>query len=115
MGVNKQFINDYKKAVSADKGANQTLSPGTVSRRWTPSGGLGKHNEKIHRESRHTDRHKNLPFSFSKPNKPKGQSVYVKCNNCGYIISATTVTVGIICPSCKKFSTVIKVEAEVEM
>ena len=115
MNVNKQFINDCKKAVSIDKGAKQTLSPGTVDRRWVPSGGSRKHNEKIHRESRRANHYKNLPFSFSKPNKPKGSSMYVKCNNCGHIISATTVTVGIICPSCKKFSTVIKAEAEVEM
>jgi len=115
MGLNKQYKKDCKKCVLANKSSNQFLSPGTMDRRWIPSGGLRKHNEKIHRESRRADHYENLPFTFSKPNKPKGQSIYVKCNNCGHILSATTITVGIICPACKKFSTVSKVEPEVEM
>lgn len=113
MSLNKQFVNDCEKAVSTDKGANQVLSPGTTDRRWIPPGGLRKHNEKIHKESRRADHYENLPFSFSKPSKPKAPPVYVKCNNCGHIISATSITVGMICPACHKFSTVTKVEAEV--
>lgn len=104
MGLNEQYKNDCQKGLLADKGTEQILSPGTTDRRWVPPGGLKKHNEKIHRESRRTDHYKKLPFSFSKPSRPKGPSTCVKCNNCGHIISATTVTVGIICPACHKFS-----------
>lgn len=115
MSLNEQYKKDYKSHVLADKNTNQCLSPGVTKRRWIPPGGLRKHNEKIHEESRRADHYKNLPFSFSKPSKPKGPSVLIQCDNCGHIISATTVTVGIICPSCKKFSTVSEVESEVRM
>lgn len=88
---------------------NQELTPGSTGRRWTPPGGLKRHNERIHKESKFADDHKDLPFSFSKPSKPKGRSAYIKCNNCGYVTSGTTATVGIVCPECKKFSTVTEV------
>ena len=87
---------------------NQELSPGSTPRRYEPTGGVNKHNARIHKESKVADS-KNLEFTFRKPHKPKGGSTYVQCNNCGYIISATTVTVGMICPECKKFSTVTEV------
>jgi hypothetical protein len=109
MGINNQFRSDVKKGVAADNSIKQVLSPGTTDRRWIPPGGLKRHNEKIHRESKFADDHKNLPFSFSKPKKPRGISTYVKCDNCGHVIAATSVTVGLICPSCKKFSSVSKV------
>lgn len=110
MGINKEFLNSCEKAVLHKAGAKQSISPGTIGRRWIPSGGLKKHNEKIHRESKFADDHKNLPFSFSKPRKPRGIPTFVVCNNCGYIIRATSVTVGLICPSCNKFSSVTKVK-----
>ena len=110
MALNEQYKNDCKKCVLASESTKQSLEPGTTDRRWIPPGGLRKHNEKIHRESRRADHYKNLPFSFSKPSKPKGSSIYVKCDNCGHIMSATTVTVGIICPACHKFSTVTREE-----
>jgi ribosomal protein S27E len=124
MNLNEQYKNDCKKCVLANESTKQSLEPGTTDRRWIPPGGLRKHNEKIHRESRRADHYKNLPFSFSKPSKPKGSSTHVRCDNCGYkpkgssthvrcdncgyIISATTVTIGIICSACHKFSTVTK-------
>jgi len=55
---------------------------------------------------------KNLEFSFNKPSKPVGRSAYIQCDNCGYITSATTATAGIICPECRKFSTVTGVDDE---
>ena len=111
--MNKQFRNDLTKRTLADNSVKQVLSPGVTDRRWTPSGGLKRHNEKIHRESKFADDHKNLPFSFSKPKKSRGTSMHVACDNCGHIISATSVTVGLICPSCKKFSSVTEVSGEV--
>jgi len=87
---------------------NQELSPGSTSRRYEPKGGVNKHNARIHRESKISDS-KNLEFTFRKPPKPMGGNMYVQCDNCGYVTSATTVTVGIICPECKKFSTVSEV------
>ena len=104
MSLNGQYKKDCKQCVLTDGNTKQLLNPGTTDRRWVPPGGLRKHNEKIHRESRRADHYEKLPFSFSKPSKPKGSSTYVKCNNCGHIMSATTVTVGIICPACHKFS-----------
>ena len=104
-----QLQRDISKKLKSQP-LNQELSPGSTARRWTPPGGLKKHREKIHQESKFADDNKDLPFTFSKPSKPKGRSTYIKCNNCGYITSGTTVTVGIVCPECKKFSTVTEVE-----
>jgi hypothetical protein len=106
-----QLKRDVKKELKKTP-LNQELSPGTTGRRWTPPGGLKSHKEKIHRESIIADDHKDLPFSFNKPNKPKGRSTYVKCDNCDYITSGTTVTVGMVCPECHSFSTVTEVEVE---
>ena len=107
--MNEQFIKDLGKAIKREP-VNQELSPGSTDRRWVPPGGLRKHREKIHSESKFADNNKDLPFTFSKPKKPNGRGTYIKCDNCGYITSGTTVTVGIVCPECKKFSTVTEVE-----
>jgi ribosomal protein S27E len=109
--VNKQFIKDLTEGVN-DTQLNQTLPAGSMGRRYEPECGVGKHNERIHRESRYADEYKNLPFSFRKPFKPKGRSAYVQCNNCGHITLGTSVTVGIICSECKKFSVVTEVEID---
>lgn len=107
--VNSEFVKDIAKAVNKEK-INQILDPGSTPRRYEPVGGIGKHIDKIHKESRYADHYKNLPFTFSKPKKPKGRSVYVSCDNCGHIMTATVVTVGVICPNCKKFSCVSEVD-----
>lgn len=85
------------------------LRPGATGRRWEPEGGVNKLNNRIHKESKFADSHKNLPFSFSKPIKPKGRPLLVECDNCGNITYVTTATVGIICSHCNKFSTVTEV------
>lgn len=85
------------------------LRPGAMPRRFEPECGVGKLNERIHRESKFADTHKNLPFSFRKPIKPKGRSSIIKCDNCGKLSYGNTNTVGIICSECKKFSTVTEV------
>jgi len=102
---------NFKKAVERyvkQTPLNQELSPGSTPRRYEPTGGLKRHRERIHRESKIADS-KNLEFTFRKPPKPMGRSTYVQCDNCGYVTSATTATAGIICPECKKFSTVSEV------
>jgi hypothetical protein len=106
--MNKELIKDVAKSVKKAP-IDQELSPGQ-GRRYEPAAGVGKHNSRIHRESKVADS-KNLPFSFRKPPKPKGRPTYIKCDNCGCMLSGTTATVGIICPECKKFSSVTKVEA----
>lgn len=106
--MNNQFIKDLQKNITNSPSLNQELSAGTP-RRYEPSLGIGKHNERIHRESKYTDINKNLPFTFRKPLKAKGTPTYVKCDNCGNITSATTITVGIICKNCNKFSSVTEV------
>jgi len=85
------------------------LRPGVTPRRWEPEGGVQKLNQRIHKESKFADDHKNLPFSFRKPHKPHGRPQLIKCDNCGNISYGTTATVGVICKSCKKFSTVSEV------
>jgi len=105
--MNKQLKGDVAKYVKQTP-LDQELSPGATPRRYEPKGGVNKHNARIHRESKISDS-KNLEFSFRKPFKPKGRHTYIQCDNCGYITSGTTATAGIICPECKKFSTVSEV------
>jgi len=107
--MNEQYIRDTKRLIK-NTPLNQELTPGTP-RRYEPIGGVNKHNARIHRESKVVDS-KNLEFSFRKPPKPVGRSVYIECDTCGYITSGTTATAGIICPECKEFSTVTEVEDE---
>lgn len=106
--MNKNFVKDVARSVK-NAPLNQELSPGSTPRRYTPAGGERAHREKIHRESKHADDWGNLPFTFSKPPKPKGRSTYIRCDNCGYVTGGTVVTVGMICPECNKFSTVTEV------
>ena len=78
-------------------------------RRWVPPGGIKKHNEKIHRESKIADDHKNLPFTFSKPTKDKRHE-WFECVECGKVISAPVNTVMCVCSDCKKATKVMKVK-----
>lgn len=109
--MNKQYIKDLQKGITNTPSLQQELPAGS-GRRYEPTLGTRKHNERIHQESKYTDDHKNLPFTFSKPQKPKGPSTYIKCDNCGNISVATTVTVGIICKKCNKFSSVTEVDCD---
>lgn len=84
------------------------LDPSSTKRRWEPEGGVSKHNEKIHRESRFASHHKNLPFTFSKPVHGE-RSKFVECINCGYKTFVSKNTVGMICSSCKKYTAVKEV------
>jgi len=105
--VNSQFTRDLNKAINnANVGE---LTPGSTPRRYEPKGGTQRHNERIHRESRYADTHKNLPFSFSKPPKQTSRSKYVSCDKCNYITSVSVNTVGMVCPECKKYSSVTEV------
>lgn len=106
--MNDQFINDIKKSISSTP-IDQELSPGSVDRRYEPVSGLKKHNERIHRESSKMDIHGNLPFTFGKPPKARGRSIWIKCDNCGHVSSATSITVGVICRECGQFSSVTEV------
>ena len=108
--MNEQFKRDLQKHIKQTP-LDQELSPGSTPRRYEPIGGVGNHNARIHRESKISDS-KNLEFTFRKPPKPKGRSMYIRCDNCGYMTSASTATTGMICPECKKFSTVTEVENE---
>jgi len=81
------------------------LDPGVTKRRWEPEEGTRKLNERIHRESKSVDDHSNLPFTFSKPKKPKRHNV-VECKECGHLASVPINTVGMICAECKQYVTV---------
>lgn len=105
--VNDVFKQDIAKIVGSSNSGpfgGQELAPGT-GRRYEPSMGTKKHNERIHRESKWADDNKSLPFSFSKPKKP-GRTRLVKCCSCGNITNATINTVGIICTKCNQYSSV---------
>jgi hypothetical protein len=86
------------------------LRPGSTPRRWEPECGVRKLNERIHKESKFADDYKNLPFSFRKPPKGMGRRTALVCDNCGAYISGTSATVGVICRSCNKFSSVTEVD-----
>lgn len=105
--MNKEFVKDFSKVV-LNEDASSRLSPGS-GRRYDPASGVRKHNEKIHRESKFADNYKNLPFTFSKPKKPKAQ-IIVRCCNCGHITSVNKNTVGVICSECKIYSSVKEIK-----
>lgn len=105
--MNNEFIKDAGKVIK-NYDIQQEITPGTVGRRYEPEGGLKKYRDKIHRESKFADEHKNLPFKFSKPSKNK-RSKIVKCCNCEYITRVNIDTVGMICSNCGKFSSVEEV------
>ena len=87
------------------------LAPGSTPRRWVPEGGLRKHRERIHRESKISDDHKNLPFTFSKPKKDK-RADYFACVECGRYFSAPINTIMCACPNCKKATKVTRIKDE---
>jgi len=102
--ANSVFKKDIQKMVDSTK-IEQVYSPGR-GRRVEPEGGVKKHNERIHRESKFAKENKNLPFSFRKPPKPVGKSKLIECKECGHMISGTDKTVGFVCSNCSKFVSV---------
>jgi len=107
--MNTEFVKNLSKTI-LNTPINQELTPGSVDRRYEPASGIKKHRERIHNESKSAD-NKNLPFTFRKPIKPRSRATYLRCNNCGHIVSASLNTVGIICNNCKKYSSVTEVES----
>jgi len=87
------------------------LNPGSTKRRWIPEGGLDRHREKIHKESKIADDYKKLPFNFSKPGKSKKSNVF-KCVECGRHLYAPINTVMCICLNCKKVTKVERINNE---
>ena len=84
------------------------LSPGVTDRRWIPEGGLQKHRDKIHKESKLSDDHLNLPFEFSKPIKA-GRQGWFECVECSRELFVSVNTVMCICPYCKKVTKVERI------
>jgi len=103
--MSNEFTRDFSKK---DLGIGE-LSPGSTPRRYEPEGGVKKHNERIHRESKYVDEHKNLSFKFSKPKSP-GRQKYVRCNGCSSISRTSINTVGIICDHCHNYCGVEDIE-----
>jgi len=104
--VNKALTNDIAKGLkNVDLGGSKELPAGATPRRYEPAGGVNKHNERIHNESKWVDENRNLPFTFSKPNKDQRQKL-VKCLNCGALKMVNKNTVGVICSGCKQYSSV---------
>ncbi len=84
------------------------LSPGVTGRRWIPEGGERKHNEKIHRESKFADDHKNLLFELSGPPR-RGKHILYECVECGHRLSARKNIVMVVCSGCKKATKVVRI------
>ncbi len=104
--VNSVLQNDIKRHLN-----KQTIStelPAGTPRRYEPSLGINKHNERIHSETAYNDKYKNLDFSFSKPKKEK-RLITKLCGNCEKPVSVASNCVGIICRSCGKYSNVTEV------
>lgn len=89
------------------------LAPGETARRYEPNEGLNNLNTRIHKESDYIDKHKDMPFTFTKPRKAK-KSVLKICSNCKEYISVNKDTVGIICSHCKTYANVEEVHIEKE-
>lgn len=80
-----------------------------MERRWIPEGGLKRHADKIHKESKIADNYKNLPFTFSKPPRNKKHK-WFECTICGRTFEAPINTIMCACPICKKVTKVESIE-----
>ena len=98
--MNKQRIKDLHRSIK-DEPVKQVLEPGSTGRRYEPIGGVRKHNESIHRESKIADDWKNLPFKFSKPRKA-GRQMWASCVVCSHVIRCGVNTIMMACPECNK-------------
>lgn len=104
--VNKEFTKDVKKYLD-NANVSPELAPGSP-RRYEPTGGVNKHNARIHKESEFADKYKNLPFEFSKPKKAKRSTVKL-CGNCEQPVYVAENCVGVICRACGKYASVVEV------
>jgi len=70
--------------------------------------GTKKYRERIHRESKYADTHKNLPFKFSKPTKERPRNTCVVCEGCEKNLYVTETTIVVVCGQCKHVTKVKK-------
>ena len=84
------------------------LSPGSTGRRWEPEGGFERHREKIHKDSKFADDHKNLPFQFYKT-KRGSRRAWLACVECGRELFESVHTIMCVCPNCKKVTKVERI------
>lgn len=66
------------------------------------------HREKIHKESKFADDNKNLPFTFSKPKKPKPNRDAYQCSECSRIIPMDAPRTHAIACRCGNFMVIDK-------
>lgn len=109
--VNNAFKEDISKAIK-NTNVSTEFDAGSVGRRYEPALGTAKHNQRIHKESKIQDKYGNLPFTFSKPDfgKLKGKNAVKVCDNCGHQVYVKEKTIGVICTSCKTYSSVSYLE-----
>lgn len=106
--VNDTFTKDLNKFVSSSTVSTE-LTAGSP-RRYDPECGVSKHNARIHKESALADKHKNLPFTFSKPTFSGAKKNIIKvCSNCDTEVYVHTNAVGVICRSCGKYASLKEV------
>ena len=107
--VNEAFKKDLNKFVSSTTVSTE-LPPGSP-RRYEPECGVSKLNAKIHKDSDFADKHKNLPFSFSKPVFSGTKKSTIKlCANCMTEVYVHTNAVGIVCRACGEYASLLEVE-----
>ena len=85
-------------------------SPG-ASKREAPQAqvrGSKAYRDKIHRESKFADAHKNLPFTFSKPKKDLPINTEAMCEHCGKDVLVSKRTYSWICRGCNRLAHVKK-------
>ena len=104
--ITKSITDALKKS---NLGGSKELAPGSTPRRFEPNEGTRSLEKRIHRESKYTDDHKKMPFSFSKPKKAQSQKI-VRCKNCGEIYQVNKNCVGITCTACKQYSGVEEID-----
>lgn len=72
--------------------------------------GARRYRERIHRESKFADDHKNLPYKFSKPKKSKPSNTHYECEECSRDFWVNEDTVIVICGHCKHMNRVKKMD-----
>jgi len=70
--------------------------------------GTKKYREMIDRDSKNSDRFKNLPFTFSKPPKrtQARRDIFHVCDNCTELTTVNKNTAGRVCGGCHKYTSV---------
>ena len=70
--------------------------------------GSKKYKDWIAKDTKRIDKHGNMPFTFIKPPKKTQarRDVMAVCDNCHHVSLVNMYTAGVVCSSCKKYTSV---------